>query len=140
LTLLSAAVLGGALVVALTSASFELDGGARAQPAATASAALAIATTRATAPTPAPYVQPPAHKVVYYIVNSQEQAISLRGARRADALYVSEYGLPPFPAVSAYYVMYRSSAEEREGERLLHDLANLAPAHGIEFHIVDLRE
>jgi hypothetical protein len=132
-------VLGGALIVALTSASFELERGPKAQPAVTASARIVVATTRPR-PTPAPFLQAPAQKVIYYIVSTQAQAVSLRGARRADALYVAEYGLPPLPPVTAYYVMYRSSAEEREGERLLHDLANLAPYHGIEFHIVDLRK
>jgi hypothetical protein len=139
LSLVSAVIVAVVFGVALTNASFELDAGVAAQPEAVAPSAPLPAATASPVPTPAP-TEEPAPKVVYYIVESVEQAWALAGARRADAVYFAAQGLPPFPPTSAYYVMYESREEELEGQRLLHELAYMAPNYGIDFYVVDLRQ
>ena len=136
--MLSAVIVGGALTVALTSASFELDSGAKAQPAGTSIAVLALAP--APSPTPPPGAERPPPKVVYYIVNSAEEAMALYVARRTDAVYFAEQGLPALPPTSVYYLLYETAEEERETQKLLNELAILAPYHGIDFNVVDLRQ
>jgi hypothetical protein len=136
--LITAAVLGGALAVAMTSAAFELEDRGAGRPGALVDREVATI-----APPPASPAGPEEvelRTVVYYIVGSDEEAAALQNARRMDMHYLASQGLPPPPAFAVHFLVYESTEEKLASERLLYEMGLVAPQLGIDLKVVDLTQ
>jgi hypothetical protein len=128
-SLLTAGVLGGVALVAITSPSFEDP---------TPSAENAQEDEARWAPTGKRTFATQGRSLVYYIVDSDEQAVSLDRALRSD-MVSSEMagGRHDFGVV--YYLQPRTPREEADVARLLNLVVESAPNAGFIVKIIDLR-
>src|SRR5690606_8970994 len=135
-SLVSGAVLTGALLVAMTSSALETGNGPAPEPQAVATAAPeASPMPTATGPAAADSTW---RTIVYYIVESDAQAAQLYSARRGDLLYMEALGLP-LPRTQVQYLQFDSAQEEVDTQRLLYELSTVAHMFQVEVKVVDLR-
>jgi len=135
-SLLSAAILAGALGLALTSSSLEVSNNSAARPAS------AAFTPRATVTPVVPVKAAPApelHLMIYYLVDSEAARDEVVMAHQSDITYRAQRGLPPMSPVFREILVVRSPEEEAAAMVFLNDLWQLAQIEGFALHFVDLR-
>jgi hypothetical protein len=139
LSLISAAVLLVALVLALTNSSLEVDGRtATRPPAAAASAAPADAVAAVTAPTPLP-TGPESHEVFYYMFSSEWERNDFELAIQADMRDLHRRGMPVPSQASRQLLVVTTKEEEAAAFQYLNDLFLLSQSEGFGFYFFDLR-
>ncbi len=127
-SILTAAVLIGALAVVLTNAGFTRPATAPSVPAAAVLDA-------------APSLSLPSTDqdlLIYYIVDSLDEIDGIRNAMRGDMSYLQEQGLPPLEHTGVYFLLFQTPEEEAQGARLLTQIAEMAPLEGFNLQVVDL--
>ena len=126
-TFVTAAVLGGIVVITATSSSFS----DREQASSGAS-------TESIWPKPAPGFTLRGRAMIYYIVESNEQATAMERALRSDVIYAEMNGARhDFGRV--IYLNPRTPMEEANVAALLNDAVASSPHGGYVVTIIDLR-
>jgi hypothetical protein len=129
-SLVSAIILAGAGVLAVTGGDFG-DGTSQAGPA--------VQSTREPLQTVvAGSRQTQARRLIYYIVDSEEQQAEMQAAMRGDMATLRntvgyDYG-------QVVYLLLDTPAEESFWARFLNELVESAPREGYELRIIDLRQ
>ena len=135
-SLLSAGVLAMLLALALTSASFEVNGGRRSQSEAQAAfIPVATATALIVAPTPSPQRR----EVVYYFIGSPAQRNEITMALQADIAGLTLQGITHVTATTSVFIVVEDYRDEAEALEFLRQLAAVPPSSGTTIRVVDLR-
>jgi hypothetical protein len=129
-SLISAVVLGGAGVLAVTGGDFG-DGSSLAGPAIQASDQTASSVIQAPRKTQA-------RRMIYYIVDSREQLVEMQAAMRGDMATLRSTADYDYGQV--VYLLLDSPSEESFWARFLTGLVESAPRDGYELRIIDLRQ
>jgi len=132
LSVLSGAVIAGALVAALTSSSFSK--GRVTQPPRTA--AMTMASGAAAAPSQAPMRE---RAVVYYLFDHPMQRHVVQEAIQIEAKFWQDSG-DPFGDVHVFFLRASTAEEEAEVARFLAFTEREATDAGYRFKVVDLRD
>jgi hypothetical protein len=128
-SLISAVVLGGAGVLAVTGGDFG-DGSSLAGPAIQASDQTASSVIQAR--------KTQARRMIYYIVDSREQLVEMQAAMRGDMATLRSTADYDYGQV--VYLLLDSPSEESFWARFLTGLVESAPRDGYELRIIDLRQ
>jgi hypothetical protein len=128
---LTAGVLGGIAFVATTSTSFEDK--AALEPEATHEDSARWAAPRKQSFTTQ------GRSVIYYLVESEEQALAIHRAMRSD-MVASELSGGRYDFGLVYYLEARTAAQEANVARLLHTVVDSSSIGGFVVTIIDLRE
>jgi len=127
-TFITAGVLGGIAFVAMTSSSFSDR-----EPDSSSSSRM-----ESIWPKPAPGFTPRGRAMIYYIVESNEQASTMERALRSDVTY-SEMNGTRHDFGRVIYLNPRTPMEEANVAALLNDVVASAPHGGYVVTIIDLR-
>ena len=135
--MLSAGVLGGALAVALTSASFDMPDRTSAQAGGPAvqhplTAALAPASTHR-AETMSPRV------FVFYVVDSPTRQNEIEMALQSDTSFHGQNNFQPRILTFHDFLLVQTPEEEAETMEFLRDMVDVGPMEGFHVRVVDLR-
>ena len=132
--MVSAGVLGAVLTVALTSSSFELEGGSPPVAAAVPETNFQPSpTTTATVPQVSPTPEP--RSVVYYFVDSQEKIDELQHALHRDLVDEALVNYKPLHNVTRIFILIQDHRDEGDALELLRQ----RPNDGTIVRAVDLR-
>jgi hypothetical protein len=136
-SMLSAGVLGAALVVALTSSSLEVSGGATARPAVAPFTPWPTATP-GVMPAKVP-AAPELHLLVYYLVDSQAARDQLLMAHQSDVTYWGQREMLSTAGEMHEVLVVKNPEEEAAAMVFMDDLWKLAQVEDFALHFVDLR-
>jgi hypothetical protein len=136
-SLLSAGILATVLALAMTSASFEVEGGDQGEPPAAQATGRPSATPgvirAAATPVPGP------RDVVYYFVGSQTQRDEMAMALHADIAGSGMRGSSALSATARVFIVVEDYRDEAEALEFLRQLVGIPPANGTTIRVVDLR-
>jgi hypothetical protein len=138
LSLVSAILLAGALLLGLTSSSFE-DGGTS-RPATVGSYGPVHSVVGGSDVSILTTVAPPTrqHQVVYYLVDSDGDRLVLESAIVGDAVYLMENHMPD-PGIDVYFFYIRDAQEESNVLHILREISQTAAREGFNLRVIDLR-
>jgi hypothetical protein len=137
-SIVSAILLVGALLLGLTSSSFD-DGGAS-RPASVGSSGTAHSVVGASDVSILTTVAPPTrqHQVVFYLVDSDGDRLVLESAIVGDAAYLMENHMPD-SGIDVHFYYIRDAQEESNVLHILREISQTAALEGFNFRVIDLR-
>jgi hypothetical protein len=135
-SLLSLAILGATLTIALTSSSFEIQGNAPSEAAALPPAPQSTTTAGFTQPVST--ADPETRSVVYYFVSSQDQINDMHQALHRDLVDDALVGYKALHNVTRVFILVEDYRDEGDALELIRQQA-LMPMDGFTVQMVDLR-
>jgi hypothetical protein len=134
-SLISLAILGATLTIALTSSSFELQGNAPSEAAALPSSPPQPTTGRTQ---PLSTSDPEPRSVVYYFVSSQKQINDMHQALHRDLVDDALVGYRALHNVTRVFILVEDYRDEADALELIRQQAT-SPRDGYVVQMVDLR-
>ncbi len=126
----SAGIIGGLFVYAMTSSNFSVDKAPAAQ------SAQSTARVRATSTTPLIYARPAS--IVYYIVDSKEQRDAIISAMAGDQIYRATANPRGIPDEVGFFIS-RNAEDDAALAGLVESMLETARQNGIGLRIIDIR-